>query len=609
MSSPGPTRTASVARVNGPVVTATGLDGARMYEVVHVGELGLVGEIVRLSGDQATIQVYENTTMLKPGAPVHCTGAPLSVWLGPGLIGNIYDGIQRPLPAIKARRGAWLGRGDKIEPLDPAGRWLFEPVVAPGEKVLPGQALGFVAETPLVRHKIMAPPDLVEGTVRTVVGKGLYSMTAPVAVLDTPPGRREITLVQKWPVRVPRPIRERRPVTQPLITGQRIIDTFFPIGKGGCAAIPGGFGTGKTITQHQLAKWSDADIIVFIGCGERGNEMTEVLREFPKILDPRSGRPLMERTILIANTSNMPVAAREASIYTGIALAEYYRDMGLDVAVFADSTSRWAEALRELAARLEEMPAEEGFPATLPTRLAQFYERGGAVTTLAGEPGSISIVGAVSPPGGDFSEPVTSHTQRFIRCFWALDTELANARHYPSIHWIRSYSDYFDSISGWWKKQDPDWTELRTEALTLLQREDRLQQIVKLVGADALPDAQRLILFIADLLKDGFLAQSAFDETDQFCSPARQAALLRMISRVYRKSRDLVQAGTALRRIQDLPSMSQLIHARTAYGNEAIDQVNSLSQRIQAELDSLVINPDVSAGGFAPPVNTEGGTP
>ncbi len=435
---PPPGRKASVTRINGPVVTATGLAGARMYEVVHVGELGLVGEIVRLNGDQATIQVYENTTMLKPGAPVRCTGAPLSVWLGPGLIGNIYDGIQRPLPAIKALHGSWLGRGEKIDPLDPASRWTFEPVVTAGETVSPGQTLGLVTETPLVRHKIMVPPDIPAAAVRRIAGKGLHGLTETVAILDTATGPREITLVQKWPVRVPRPIRERRPVSQPLLTGQRIIDTFFPIGKGGCAAIPGGFGTGKTITQHQLAKWSDADIIVFIGCGERGNEMTEVLREFPKILDPRSGRPLMERTILIANTSNMPVAAREASIYTGIALAEYYRDMGLDVAVFADSTSRWAEALRELAARLEEMPAEEGFPATLPTRLAQFYERGGAVTTLAGEPGSISIVGAVSPPGGDFSEPVTQHTQRFIRCFWALDTELANARHYPSIHWIRS---------------------------------------------------------------------------------------------------------------------------------------------------------------------------
>jgi len=583
---------AVITRVSGPVVTATGLIGASMYEVVQVGELGLIGEIVRLNGEQTTIQVYENTTLLKPGAPVYCTGSPLSVWLGPGLIGNVYDGIQRPLPAIKNLHGAWLERGEKIVPLDSSRQWTFEPAIRPGETVGPGHILGFVPETALVQHRIMVPPDQ-SGTVLSVVGQGVYSLTTPVVVLTTPSGPLEISLLQKWPVRIPRPTRERRSITLPLITGQRIIDTFFPIGKGGCAAIPGGFGTGKTITQHQLAKWSDADVIVFIGCGERGNEMTEVLREFPKIKDPKSGRPLMERTILIANTSNMPVAAREASIYTGITLAEYYRDMGFNVAVFADSTSRWAEALRELAARLEEMPAEEGFPATLPTRLAQFYERGGAVITLAGNSGSISIVGAVSPPGGDFSEPVTQHTQRFIRCFWALDTDLANARHYPSIHWIRSYSDYIEDISAWWKQRDPDWLELRTEALTLLQREDRLLQIVKLVGADALPDTQRLILFLADILKDGFLAQSAFDENDLYCSPERQAALLRIIMLVYRKSRDLIQAGVALGRIQKLPSLAELIHAKTSYDNEALDKLEILSQRIQMDLDALSPHKDV----------------
>ncbi len=379
-------------------------------------------------------------------------------------------------------------------------------------------------------------------------------------------------MLQQWPVRVPRPISERLRITEPLITGQRIIDTFFPIGKGGAAAIPGGFGTGKTITQHQLAKWSDAEIIVFIGCGERGNEMTEVLREFPELKDPRSGRPLMERTILIANTSNMPVAAREVSIYTGITLAEYYRDMGLSVAVFADSTSRWAEALRELAARLEEMPAEEGFPASLPTRLAQFYERGGAVTTLAGERASVSIVGAVSPPGGDFSEPVTQHTRRFIRCFWALDTELANARHYPSIHWLHSYSEYAEDVSVWWKKLAPDWIELRTEALTLLQREDRLQQIVKLVGPDVLPDGQRLILFIAEIMKDGFITQSAFDENDMYCTPERQIALLRIILMLYRKARDLIQEGVPLARIRGLACVPQVLRAKAAFGNAEMEK-------------------------------------
>lgn len=575
-----------VTRISGPTVTATGLFGAQMYEVVQVGELGLVGEVVRLIGDHATIQVYEDTTMLKPGAPILRTGAPLSVWLGPGLVGNIYDGIQRPLPGIQARSGAWIRRGEKVDPLDTTKRWMFEPLVERGEVVVAGQAIGRVAETPLVTHRILIPPDF-SGRVRSIVGKGHYTLRDPVAVIETATGTREAAMLQRWPVRLPRPIRERLPIAEPLITGQRIIDTFFPIGKGGAAAIPGGFGTGKTITQHQLAKWSDAQIIVFIGCGERGNEMTEVLREFPELKDPRSGRPLMERTILIANTSNMPVAAREVSIYTGITLAEYYRDMGLHVAVFADSTSRWAEALRELAARLEEMPAEEGFPATLPTRLAQFYERGGAVTTLAGESGSVSIVGAVSPPGGDFSEPVTQHTRRFIRCFWALDTELANARHYPSIHWLRSYSEYVEDVSGWWEKQAPDWSELRTEALTLLQREDRLQQIVKLVGPDVLPDTQRLILFVAEIMKDGFLAQSAFDENDMYSTPERQIALLRIILTIYRKGRDLIQAGVPLARLRAMSCVPQVLRAKSAFGNTERDKLAQLEQRVQDELGAL----------------------
>ncbi len=575
-----------VIRISGPIVTAVGMQGAQMYEVVQVGALGLVGEVVRLIGDRATVQVYEDTTMLKPGAPVRRTGAPLSVWLGPGLVGNIYDGIQRPLPGIQAHSGAWIRRGEKVDPLDTEKRWTFEPLVRRGEVVVAGQAIGQVVETPLVRHRVMIPPA-VAGTVHSIVERGDYTLRDPVAVVETPTGPREVTMLQRWPVRVPRPIRERLRIVEPLITGQRIIDTFFPIGKGGAAAIPGGFGTGKTIAQHQLAKWSDAEIIVFIGCGERGNEMTDVLREFPKLKDPRTGRPLMERTILIANTSNMPVAAREVSIYTGITLAEYYRDMGLSVAVFADSTSRWAEALRELAARLEEMPAEEGFPATLPTRLAQFYERGGAVTTLAGDRASVSIVGAVSPPGGDFSEPVTQHTRRFIRCFWALDTELANARHYPSIHWLRSYSEYVEDVSAWWEKQSPDWSELRTEALTLLQREDRLQQIVKLVGPDVLPDAQRLILFIAEIMKDGFLAQSAFDENDMYCTPERQIALLRIILTLYRKGRDLIQAGVPLARLRQLACVPHVLRAKAAFRNTETEQMAELERRVHGELEAL----------------------
>lgn len=581
-----PTRNSIVIRVNGPTVTAGGMAGSQMYEVVHVGELGLVGEVVRLIGDRATIQVYEDTTMLKPGAPIQRTGRPLSVWLGPGLIGNIYDGVQRPLPGIQTHSGAWIRRGEKMPALDLEQLWTFEPRVERGEKIVAGQVVGMVEETPLVRHAIMVPPE-ISGTVISCVDEGTYALREPLAVIEAADGRREISMLQQWPVRVPRPIRERLRIAEPLITGQRIIDTFFPIGKGGAAAIPGGFGTGKTITQHQLAKWSDAEIIVFIGCGERGNEMTEVLREFPELKDPRSGRPLMERTILIANTSNMPVAAREVSIYTGITLAEYYRDMGKSVAVFADSTSRWAEALRELAARLEEMPAEEGFPATLPTRLAQFYERGGAVTTLAGERGSVSIVGAVSPPGGDFSEPVTQHTRRFIRCFWALDTELANARHYPSIHWLHSYSEYVEEVGAWWEQHSPDWNEMRTEALTLLQREDRLQQIVKLVGPDALPDAQKLILFIAEIFKDGFLTQSAFDENDMYCAPEKQVVLLRMILTLYRRGRELIQAGLPLARLRELVCVPQLMRAKSVIGNEEKDKLAELEKVVGQELDEL----------------------
>ncbi|HEY3353130.1 MAG TPA: V-type ATP synthase subunit A [Polyangia bacterium] len=578
---------AVVARVSGPIVTATGLAGAQMYEVVHVGDLGLVGEVVRLVGDRATIQVYEDTTMLKPGAAVRPTGAPLSVWLGPGLVGNIYDGIQRPLPGIQARSGAWIRRGEQVDPLDVARRWPFVPLLAPGAAVSGGEALGQVAETPLVQHRILVPPGLC-GTVRAVAAPGDYTVRDAVAVVETAAGPREVRMLQRWPVRQPRPIRARRPAAAPLVTGQRIIDALFPLGKGGAAAIPGGFGTGKTITQHQLAKWSDAAIIVFIGCGERGNEMTEVLREFPALKDPRSGRPLMERTILIANTSNMPVAAREVSIYTGITLAEYYRDQGLDVAVFADSTSRWAEALRELAARLEEMPAEEGFPASLPTRLAQFYERGGAVTTLGGAPASVSIVGAVSPPGGDFSEPVTQHTRRFIRCFWALDTELANARHYPAIHWLRSYSEYVEDVTRWWEEQAPDWSALRTEAITLLQREEKLEQIVRLVGPDVLPESQRLLLFVAALLKDGFLAQSAFDDRDAYCTPARQVALLRLILGLYRTGRALVERGVPLARVRGLACVPEVLRAKATYGNGELAGLLALERRVQEELAALV---------------------
>jgi len=575
-----------VTRVAGPIVHAVGMREAGMYEVVEVGRLGLVGEVVRVAGDLATIQVYEDTSMLSPGAPVRRTGAPLSVLLGPGLAGNIFDGIQRPLRGMQEATGAWIARGEKVPPLDTATRWPFEPVVQAGTDVAPGQTLAEVVESGLVQHRILVPPD-VQGRLTWIAPKGTYTIEEPIAKVETAEGERALTMVQRWPVRTPRPVKERLRVDRPLVTGQRIIDTFFPLGKGGTAAIPGGFGTGKTITQHQLAKWSDAEIIVYIGCGERGNEMTEVLREFPELVDPKAGRPLMERTILIANTSNMPVAAREVSIYTGITLAEYYRDQGRSVAVFADSTSRWAEALRELAARLEEMPAEEGFPATLPTRLAQFYERGGLVRTLEGREGSVSIVGAVSPPGGDFSEPVTQHTRRFIRCFWALDTELANARHYPSIHWLRSYSEYADDVAAWWDERAPEWRDLRGEAMAVLQREERLQQIVQLVGPDVLPDTQRLILVVADMLKDGFLTQSAFDAKDMYCAPERQVALLRIIMTVYRRGRDMIQRGAPLAELRALPIMAEIVRAKGAFGNDEMEALGEFETKVNAALDAF----------------------
>ena len=578
-----------VVKVSGPIVTARGMDAAQMFEVVKVGEDGLIGEVVRLDGDKATIQVYEDTTLLHSGAPVVLTGAPLSVCLGPGLIGNIYDGIQRPLPAIQAHFGAWIGRGGDFSAIDLDRKWPFTPSanLKPGDSVSGGMVVGTVPETALFTHSILVPPD-VQGVLVSLAPAGEYTLRDTVAVVRTASGERNVAMMQKWPVRVPRPARERLRISEPLVTGQRIIDTLFPIGKGGTAAIPGGFGTGKTCTQHQLAKWSDADIIVYIGCGERGNEMTDVLREFPEIVDPKSGHPLMERTILIANTSNMPVAAREVSIYTGITLAEYYRDMGCSVAVFADSTSRWAEALRELAARLEEMPAEEGFPATLPTRLAQFYERAGSFETLGGGRGAISIVGAVSPPGGDFSEPVTQHTQRFIRCFWALDSELANARHYPSINWLRSYSEYGGDVAEWWAHRAPDWGSLRAETIQILQREDRLQQIVKLVGPDVLPDSQRLILFVADMIKDGFLTQSAFDPVDMYCSPERQMSLLRLILAVYRKGGKAIEAGAPLLKVQQLECVPKVMRAKATFGNDGMEGLAELENALHQQLDALI---------------------
>jgi len=573
-----------IVRVSGPIVGATGMRGAEMYEVVEVGEMGLVGEVVRIVEDRATIQVYEDTSMVKPGAPVRRTHAPLSVSLGPGLIGNIYDGIQRPLPAIQAHSGAWINRGEKVPALDVARPWPFEPRAAAGRRVAEGEVLGVVAETPLVEHRVLVPPG-VAGTLQWIAGKGEYTLVDKIAVIETAAGARDVTMLQPWPVRVPRPIRQRLRVMEPLITGQRIIDTFFPIGKGGTAAIPGGFGTGKTITQHQLAKWANAEVIVYIGCGERGNEMTEVLREFPELKDPRSGRPLMERTILIANTSNMPVAAREASIYTGITLAEYYRDQGYHVAIMADSTSRWAEALRELGGRMEEMPAEEGFPAYLPTRLAEFYERAGLFETLSGRTGSITVVGAVSPPGGDFSEPVTQHTKRFIRAFWALDRDLAYSRHFPSISWLDSYSEYVEDVAGWWKENgDPEWPNLRTEILDLMQREARIQQIVKLVGSDVLPDEQKLVLDVAAIFKNTFLQQSAYDKIDQYSTAKKQVMMLKVILTYHRLAAEAVRSGLSIGRLRGLKIVEDISRMKFQISNEEVGKFDTLLGRLEKEM-------------------------
>ncbi len=575
-----------ITRANGPIVHATGLTNAQMYEVVEVGPQRLIGEVIRIDGEKCVVQVYENTGGLQPGWPIYPTGGPLSLQLGPGLMGQIFDGIQRPLDKIHALKGAYIERGEKVDVFDPEKRWHFTPAVSKGQEVRGGWILGTLPETELVEHRVMAPPD-ISGKIAEVAREGDYAATDVIARVETPGGTAEITMLQKWPVRKPRPYAERLRPDEPLVTGQRIIDTFFPIARGGAAAIPGGFGTGKTMTQHSLAKWCDADIIVYIGCGERGNEMTEVLVEFPKLIDPRSGRSLMERTILVANTSNMPVAAREVSVYTGITLAEYYRDMGYAVAVMADSTSRWAEALRELSARLEEMPVEEGFPAHLPSSLASFYERGGRVTSLCGKESSISIVGSVSPMGGDFSEPVTQHTKRFIRCFWGLDTDLANARHYPAINWLTSYSEYAEDVAEWWRTREPEWADMRREALEIMQKEDKLQQIVKLVGPDVLPDSQRLVLFIAELMKDAFLQQNAFDENDMYCTPGKQMAILRCILWMWRRGGAIIAGGAPLRTIRDLPCIQAILRAKTAIPSEDAEALQKLLATVDSELAQL----------------------
>ncbi len=580
--------TGIITRINGPIVEARQMDHTGMLEVVEVGEARLIGEVIRIRGALATIQVYENTSGLRPGEPVYCSGRSLSVCLGPGLLGNIYDGIQRPLKEIAKKSGAFLPRGVKVSPVDLEKKWHFTPVVKEGDLLEPGCVVGEVQETESVLHRVMVPPRQ-RGVVSALVPVGDYNGHDVLCRLKDPATGREseVTLFQYWPVRRPRPSQRRLPLADPLVTGLRVVDTFFPLAKGGAAAIPGGFGTGKTMTQQALAKWCDAKIIVYIGCGERGNEMTEVLREFPELVDPRTGRSLMERTILIANTSNMPVAAREVSIYTGITLAEYYRDMGYDVALMADSTSRWAEALRELSGRLEEMPADEGYPAYLPNRLASFYERAGRVKTLSGGEGTVSVIGAVSPAGGDFSEPVTQHTTRFIRCFWALDRDLANARHYPAISWRTSYSEYLPETTAWWKKSSMTWGDQRETLMNVLQEETSLQRIAKLVGPDALPEGQRLTLFAAEIIKNAFLQQNSFDAVDMYCAPAKQLWMLSLLATFITRARKLIQDGATLAEIRAMSSLDRVNRMKSEIPNDDQKAMSALEQQVLGELDAI----------------------
>lgn len=575
-----------VISVNGPIVKAVGLTGVKMFDIAEVGSDGLIGEVIRLLGPVAVIQVYEDNTGLKPGDSVISEGRPLSVLLGPGLIANIYDGIQRPLVGIAERCGSYIEKGVKLSALDAQKQWMFTPSAKPGDDVAEGQIIGEIEETPLVVHRVLIPPG-VFGRLEDMVEAGPRTIEDVIYTVQMKTGLYRGKLAGYWPVRRPRPVRVKKKPRIPLMTGQRIIDTFFPIARGGTAAIPGGFGTGKTMTQHALAKWCNADIIVYIGCGERGNEMTDVLTEFPRLVDERNGRPLIERTVMIANTSNMPVPAREVSIYTGVTIAEYYRDMGYSVAVMADSTSRWAEALRELSSRLGDMPAEEGFPPYLATRLAEFYERAGLVETLSGADGDISIIGAVSPPGGDFSEPVTQHTSRFVRCFWALDKTLADARHYPSISWVDSYTEYLNDIEGWWRELDEQWLTIRNEVMNILLEDHRLQQLVKLVGADALPMSQQFALAVAEMIKNAFLQQNSFDPIDKFCSPEKQLKLLKTILALYERGDVLVRAGLTLKDITDLPSYSEMVRLKSEIPNNETNRIDEYRERLLGELESL----------------------
>ena len=575
--------------INGPVVTVKGRTGLSMLEMVYVGSLGLIGEVIRIERDVTTIQVYEETTSLKAGEPVVGTGSSLSVTLGPGIMGNIFDGIERPLRDVEKEFGAFIGRGASLAALDPNKKWKTTLAVKAGDTLSGGEIFATVPETAVITHKAMLTPTL-SGKVEWAAADGEYTVNDTILKLRDANGvLHDVTLAQRWPIRNPRPIAKRLPSDTPLFTGQRVIDTLFPLAKGGAAAIPGGFGTGKTTTQHQLAKYCDADIIIYVGCGERGNEMTQVLSEFSELIDPKTGNPLLDRTVLIANTSNMPVAAREASIYTGITLAEYYRDMGYDTAIMADSTSRWAEALREISGRLEEMPADEGFPAYLPSRLAEFYERAGRVETLSGKGGSVSIIGAVSPQGSDFSEPVTQNTKRFIRCFWALDKNLAYARHFPAINWNDSYSEYVPDFSAWYRENvDPMFLTLREELCAVLMEENKLMEIVKLIGADVLPDDQKLVIEVAHVIRAGFLQQEYFGKNDAFVPLKKQFAMMKVILQYYHKMRDAVALQIPMSALLKLGLSEKLIAMKHDVPVDDLSLIDSYAAEIDAKIGTLI---------------------
>ena len=575
--------------INGPVVTVHSAKCFQMMEMVYVGETKLIGEVIMISDEQTTIQVYEDTSGLKVGEPVIGTGGPLCALLGPGILTNIFDGIERPLRDLEKQSGAFIARGIDVQNLDTEKKWPVTMLVKTGDSVRQGQIFATTPETSLITHKSMVPPQ-IEGKVVWAAENGEYNILQPLLKVEDAKGRvHEIALAQKWPIKTARPIGQRLTVNQPLLTGQRIIDAMFPIGKGGAAAIPGGFGTGKTMTQHQIAKWSDADIIVYIGCGERGNEMTQVLEEFGELIDPKSGKPLTDRTTLIANTSNMPVAAREASIYTGITLAEYYRDMGYHVAIMADSTSRWAEALREISGRLEEMPAEEGFPAYLPSRLSQFYERAGYVEALGGNRGSVTIIGAVSPQGGDFSEPVTQNTKRFIRCFWALDRSLAYSRHYPAIHWVGSYTEYLDDLKDWYNQNvNEDFIHARGRILGILLEESRLLEIVKLIGKDVLPEDQKLTLEIARLIREGFLQQNAYHPIDTYVPIEKQYRMMDIILYLYDQCLPVVRKNIPVSMITSLGIFEKVSKIKYDVPNDQSQAFEAYRKEIDRKISELL---------------------